>query len=1114
MKRIIILSLLFLMASPLFAEHVDPETARKVATSFLNNNGAKVTQLTDLSKEAGFNNLYIFNGEEGFVVMAADDCVEPILGYSFTGHFEVNDMPENLRWWLKGYDDQIQKAIKNNYSIDPKTRDEWRGLISGKAKSTTEVVVGPLLSTGWKQQVPYNNLCPANTVTGCVATAMAQVMKKWEYPETGIGSHSYDWNGDTYSVDFGNTEYDWTHMLNDYSSSYSTDQANAVATLMYHCGVAVEMKYQANKESGSTIQRASCALSSYFNYSSTFIRKNDFDNDDAWISRITDDLNQGMPVLYSGANEKDEGHAFVCDGYDNDNKLHFNWGWGPGSNGYYTVNGHSYSNGQNAVVNIKPLDCLAGKPGHLAGSNTADHQVTLSWEAGNNAISYNIYRNNILIANTTATSFIDDNPTIGANCYYIRSLDSNGNLSLPSSSISVNVSFSIPSVNHLKAQYNENQSIVSWPTPWWHPQNNVGIIAYTEEERPELDSYIYWNNDAIHLYWGIRHLATDLTSLQGKALYKTNFYVFYPGNYKVLVYQGTNTEEDHDLPATLVAEKSINTAGIGWVEAAFDEPVFVDDQDIWVFIYDIDGKFLWIPCHDNEQSNGLGQYYAGDYGDDNSSLPHEACYQLPTDSFKLDWYIRSFLTDGTYTYNLYDGTTKANGDVPISSTSYTINNLADGVHQYTVRTNYSGSESEASNMAGLTLGTAPALESLKLGPDDIMVLTNGSTLAVTGTLYNDNPDNLIINDGAQLIHNTTGVKATMKKDIKPYANLTDTNGWVFIASPVNEDITPSSDNGLLNDTYDLYYYDEPTSFWKNYKANNFDLVFKQGYLYATNATNNTLHFTGTLTPSNEAVESDVLSWSANNLKGFNLVGNPFACNANLNSDFYVINEDTQEVVLAESDRVIGPGESVFVKVNQTNQTVTFNRANGSKGNNAVLDLIVSNETTMLDRIRVRSGEGISMEKYHLNNKEKTHLSFCQDKQDYAVVYKLDQPSLPIQFKVTEKGTYTLSIESNLLGLDYLHLVDHITGADIDLLATPSYTFEASIDDYASRFKLVFQPTDNHDDYGDSFVDGETFIIDMAGRVVATDLNTSLAPGIYILRTIKGNETFSKKIIIK
>ena len=194
--------------------------------------------------------------------------------------------------------------------------------------------------------------------------------------------------------------------------------------------------------------------------------------------------------------------------------------------------------------------------------------------------------------------------------------------------------------------------------------------------------------------------------------------------------------------------------------------------------------------------------------------------------------------------------------------------------------------------------------------------------------------------------------------------------------------------------------------------------------------------------------------------------------------------------------------------------MTFNRANGSKGNDAVLDLIVSNETTMLDRIRVRSGEGISMEKYHLNNKEKTHLSFCQDKQDYAVVYKLDQPSLPIQFKVTKKGTYTLSIESNLLGLDYLHLVDHITGADIDLLATPSYTFEASIDDYASRFKLVFQPTDNHDDYGDSFVDGETFIIDMAGRVVATDLNTSLAPGIYIPRTIKGNETFSKKIIIK
>ena len=125
MKRIIVLSLLFLMALPLFAGHVDPETARQVAKTFLSNNGAKTTQLTDLSKEAGFSNLYIFNGEEGFVVMAADDCVKPILGYSLTGYFEVKDMPDNLRWWLQGYDEQIQDAINKNDSIDPDVYDEY-----------------------------------------------------------------------------------------------------------------------------------------------------------------------------------------------------------------------------------------------------------------------------------------------------------------------------------------------------------------------------------------------------------------------------------------------------------------------------------------------------------------------------------------------------------------------------------------------------------------------------------------------------------------------------------------------------------------------------------------------------------------------------------------------------------------------------------------------------------------------------------------------------------------------------------------------------------------------------------------------------------------------------
>ncbi len=193
------LALLLFAAMPVIAERVTPETARKVATTFFNNNGAKSAQLTDLSKAAGFPNLYIFTADQGFVVMAADDCVQPILGYSLDGHFSTNDMPENLRWWLQGYSDEIQFAINSKAKPSTEIAKQWKELAEGNAKAgraTTEVA--PLIQTKWNQNKYYNNLCPAvsdgpegKAYTGCVATAMAQIMKYWSYPSSGIGSHSY-----------------------------------------------------------------------------------------------------------------------------------------------------------------------------------------------------------------------------------------------------------------------------------------------------------------------------------------------------------------------------------------------------------------------------------------------------------------------------------------------------------------------------------------------------------------------------------------------------------------------------------------------------------------------------------------------------------------------------------------------------------------------------------------------------------------------------------------------------------------------------------------------------------------------------------------------------------
>ena len=166
MNRLHLMAMLLFAALPLMAERVAPETAQKAAQIFLNNNGAKSAKLTDLSKTAGFANLYIFNAEQGFVVMAADDCVQPILGYSLTGHFVAKNMPENISGWLQGYSDEIQFAIDSKAKPSAETAKLWKDLIDGDSKAAkATIVVDNLLSTTWDQTYPYNALCPRGPST-------------------------------------------------------------------------------------------------------------------------------------------------------------------------------------------------------------------------------------------------------------------------------------------------------------------------------------------------------------------------------------------------------------------------------------------------------------------------------------------------------------------------------------------------------------------------------------------------------------------------------------------------------------------------------------------------------------------------------------------------------------------------------------------------------------------------------------------------------------------------------------------------------------------------------------------------------------------------------------
>lgn len=384
MKKISLLALIALLPILCMAEVVSEQEALTIATKFMNaptvnNAGARINraprQLSRINQQVVPNqNFYIFNSADGngYVVVSADDVARPILGYSDNGNIDVSTMPENMRWWLGEYNAQIEWAKANNLPQSAEIADEWRKVSTGTQQAAT-VVVGPLLSTTWGQSTPYNNLCPKininnrehTTLTGCVATAMAQIMNYHQWPTHGTGFKSYTTSTHQFqlSVDLSQTTYDWRNMRDSYtnSTSYSNLQANAVATIMYHAGVASNMNYDVN-ESSTDLRLAGYGLTHYFGYSKALylLSQQSYSSTTSWILTIQKQLNKGFPVLYGGINPNtDGGHAFVCDGYDSDLRFHFNWGWNGDYDNYFFLlalnpGTNNYTSNQQAIVNIKP----------------------------------------------------------------------------------------------------------------------------------------------------------------------------------------------------------------------------------------------------------------------------------------------------------------------------------------------------------------------------------------------------------------------------------------------------------------------------------------------------------------------------------------------------------------------------------------------------------------------------------------------------------------------------------------------------------------------------------------------------------------------------------------
>lgn len=326
---------------------------------------------------------YVFENEAGgFVIIAADDVAYPILAYSNDSKWNTDNIPANVEAWLAAYELEIRSAVDSALMPSPDVVKAWR---ITESTYDAAVVVAPLILTRWNQSPYYNDLCPMDnarnerTVVGCVATAMAQVLKYWEYPINGNGSHSYTHTHGVQSADFASTTYDWANMPLEVHSGSTDAQKAAVAQLMYHCGVSVEMDYGVASTGGSgaftissksnTTHCAEYALREYWGYKPTLqgLQKSQYKDVD-WKKMLKDELDAGRPVIYSGYGEG--GHCFVCDGYNEDEYFHFNWGWGGLYDGYFRLNAlepgtggtgsgaGKYNNDQQAIFGLEPMQSI------------------------------------------------------------------------------------------------------------------------------------------------------------------------------------------------------------------------------------------------------------------------------------------------------------------------------------------------------------------------------------------------------------------------------------------------------------------------------------------------------------------------------------------------------------------------------------------------------------------------------------------------------------------------------------------------------------------------------------------------------------------------------------
>ena len=629
MKKNLLLAFYLLLSSLILTSApIDTALSKRVAVNFYRErigsdaNPRGVPMLVKTYKAAPASGtrdslicLYIYNVGDGYVIVSGDDRVKPVLGYSTEGQFDPQNMPIQLKEWLLGYVAEIQSVMNTPTFVNSEAAANWSRLASPNFTPSRygTVVVAPLIQSCWDQHPYYNNLCPMigseRTVTGCVATAMAQMLYYWKYPSHGFGSHSYTHaTCGVQSADFAAATYNYDLMPTSLNSSSSATEVFEVAQLMYHCGVSVDMDYGLSSTGGSGASTATAAdaFNTYFGYSCMHRGRSSAGSDAQWISDLKAELNNARPLLYNGSGPGG-GHAFICDGYTADNYFHFNFGWSCAYDGYYTLdninpNPYTFNDGHGAIFNMS-----AANPILLTNPKTINFFTENSVVTEGRKVS-------------VLTHSLSNNITITTNSPFAVSLDSVNY----STSISLSSSGGNFYVRYQPAFGNQNDagtvSLVSGSksasidlqgfscTISCLPPQDLAVsstdlqhlhLSWSAPQVDNTEQTLSWNDRALSytFTYGSSQLTmlqrfneADLISYHGQSLTKiTSYIVDGATTVKLVVFKGGSYMGSSIEPGSLVYEQTVPISSVtqgAWNTFNLSTPVPIEaSQELWFGIY-------------------------------------------------------------------------------------------------------------------------------------------------------------------------------------------------------------------------------------------------------------------------------------------------------------------------------------------------------------------------------------------------------------------------------------------------------------------------------------------------------------------------------------------------